>query len=252
LAATTARDSRHSMELSSTQSVSGEDESEPSLSGIFKNNIFSLDQLEPPVQPPVSRGSQVSPSNTSTNSATEGEEDNSWESRLPYKLCSLTELESPAVGRDALGGQEGADDNEETEMRVATGTPQGPGTKESDRESCSSEENNRPCEADLVSEGNSEVLSYEDDFENESDQELGTDISSASGAQEERGETTSDEESTEEEYGEKSEHQHKNDGQNGVWQMLLSKVLNTPIIVEHYGFLLSPFIPKNRWHKNIK
>ena len=204
LAATTAQDSRLSIELSSTQGVSGEDESEPSLSGIFKNNIFSLDQLEPPVQPPVSRGSQLSPSNTSTNSATEGEEDNSWESRLPYKLRSLTELESPAVDRDALGGQEGADDNEETEMRVAAGTPRRPGTKESGRESCSSGENDGPCEADLMSDGGSEVLSYEDDFESstlsKSDQELGTDISSASGVQEERGETTSD--------GEYGDHEH--------------------------------------------
>ena len=89
--------------------MSGESESESSLSGIFKNNIFSLDQLEAPVQPSVSEGSQLSPSNTSTNSATE-EEDKNWGSHLPYKLCSLTELESPTVGRNARGGQKGADE----------------------------------------------------------------------------------------------------------------------------------------------
>lgn len=200
-AATTSQCSRQSIELSSTQSVSGESESESSLSGIFKNNIFSLDQLEAPVQPSVS---ELSPSNTSTNSATE-EEDNNWGSHLPYKLCSPTELESPTVGRNARGGQEGADDDEKTEVRaVVTGTSQEhrPGAHESDRESSSSEDNDRPRETDPKSEDDSEVLSYEEDFESstvtESDQESGTDISSASGAQEERGETTSGEKSTEE------------------------------------------------------
>ena len=202
---------RHDTRSSKTLSEFEQSESDLSLTGNFRNNLFTLDQLKasfsPSEQQETPSISLVTQHSHHTDTSTANDKrDNSVcgsEDRRPFKLHSITELELIIAARDDLSEHSKATKPKETDLKwsetdseqswttkVAGDIERSLGSSKKDR---SYGTNITAEETDEIETQESEILSYEDDFESP------TVGSSESWEEEEEEEEEEDEKAEEEE-----------------------------------------------------